>query len=296
MVNTVNNNQGANKAFSNLVQNSSALKSTTAEGATGPALKRLYVNSRGDVRQSSNAISHAFRKLLGKPVGDRAVAHALTQQVGEKESQRLLANLNEAAGNLRTLGDIDDVLTGNKSATWDSTKLALNEDTGEVENLQVEDFDDDAALQATIWQKFKNEDVDPSVPLADPTDLTTRAYEKLTPKILSNLINAAAQEADQIAKQEGSRIDFGAQGIAGSSTAGFAVKNANAFLYNNTSLVAAIEAEVSVKIDNLPLDKQDPDNLKAMIDEPGIVQPMLYRALINDLLSLAEPKTNRRVS
>ena len=42
MVNTVNNNPGVNRAFSNLVQNNPALKRATTEDAT--AVKRLYVN------------------------------------------------------------------------------------------------------------------------------------------------------------------------------------------------------------------------------------------------------------
>ena len=107
MVNTVNNNPGVNRAFSNLVQNNPALKRATAEDAT--AVKRLYVNGKGDVKQSSNAISHAFRKLLGKPVGLDALSHALTQQVGESKSGRLLDNLM-LGGKLKSLGDIDDVV------------------------------------------------------------------------------------------------------------------------------------------------------------------------------------------
>ena len=75
MVNTVNNNPGVNRAFSEMLQNNPALK--TEDGVQ--QVDRLYTNSRGEVKQSSNAISHAFRKLVGKPVGAEAVRHALTQ-------------------------------------------------------------------------------------------------------------------------------------------------------------------------------------------------------------------------
>ena len=132
MVNTVNNNPGVNRAFSNLVQNNPALKRATPEDAT--AVKRLYVNGKGDVKQSSNAISHAFRKLLGKPVGLDALSHALTQQVGESKSGRLLDNLM-LGGKLKSLGDIDDVVN---SAKFDEP--------------EVKDFDADAVRQARLWQ------------------------------------------------------------------------------------------------------------------------------------------------
>ncbi|MEK9822039.1 MAG: hypothetical protein VW831_09385 [Gammaproteobacteria bacterium] len=282
MVNTVNNNPGVNRAFSEMLQNNPALK--TEDGVQ--QVDRLYTNSRGEVKQSSNAISHAFRKLVGKPVGAEAVRHALTQQVGKKEAERLTKNL--LAEGEATLGDIDELINGR----------------GLPGDLEVEDFDDDAALQASKWQEFQAmarsvgaENVDPrALPKADPTHFADRAYQKLTPQILSNLINGAAQEAKEIATQEGSKIDFGKLGIAGDSTAGFKIEDAEAYLDNNVSLDNTVWDLVQKRSEDLPPHKQNQQGINEMVDQPGIMQPILYKALINDLLSQAEPKTNRRVS
>ena len=128
---SVGNNPAVNRAFSNFVQNNAAAANLAVKDQNGRSIQanaislvsRMYVNSKGELHQSSNAISHAFRKLFGKETtGEFALKAALTKQVGEKTAQHLLENLIEAGGNLRTLKDIDDVIHDKKFATWDPTK------------------------------------------------------------------------------------------------------------------------------------------------------------------------------
>jgi hypothetical protein len=106
------------------------------------ALKNLYLSKQGELKQSSNAISHFFRSVFSsKPVNLDALQQAIAVQVGDREAERLLGNLRNPRGNLKSLNDINEAITGRKYATWES-------------KLEVEDMAPDD-LQMRTWQNFQ---------------------------------------------------------------------------------------------------------------------------------------------
>lgn len=120
----------------------STLVKKAGDVPTETFIKRMYVDKRtGQLELSSNALSHFLRKLTGHTTNADALKLGVFKEYGEEAGIDALNHLMGEEHADLTLKDAYDI---------------LEQFTG----VQVADFDEDAELQAKVWQKFQRPDTE----------------------------------------------------------------------------------------------------------------------------------------